>query len=392
MRILILNSDTDEFLRWFYYSAPGLEHASRTEQLKARFDSLYGMADFYSRNFNALGHEAREIFTNNIWLQSAWAREHGMSIGAPALSVLQQDSDFVARLKRALHPHKARLLPIGKRLGLVRTVPDYAKDILLAQVEDFRPDVIINQSIAAIGSETIRQMRASGRILVVQQGIALPDRVDLSPYDFGVSMLPWIVERFRERGLQAEQVHLAFEPSVLDRLGPAPQKEFAVSFVGNIASGHGRRIELLEAIARRFPIALWLPNLKGLADNSPLRAYCKGHAWGREMYNILRRSRIVWNSHINDARNMAGNMRLFEATGVGSFLLTDNQQNLPTLFEPGEEVVAYDTADDCLKQIERYLASGNEREAIARRGQNRTFAQHTYRHRVKQILDLVSRH
>jgi spore maturation protein CgeB len=392
MKILVLNSDTDEFLRWFYQSTPGLEKASYAEQLRARHDTLYGMSDFYSRNFNALGHEAREIFTNNIWLQTAWAREHGVASPTVATSILREDSDLIAWIKRVLHPHKSRLAPIGRWLGLVRTVPDFAKAILLAQVEEMRPDIIINQSLSAIGAETMRLLRANGRTLVIQQGVALPEGVDLSPYDFGVSMLPWVVERFQQQGLHGEQVHLAFEPGLLDRLGPAPSKEFAVSFVGNIASGHGTRIRLLEEIARRFPIALWLPNLKGLSANSPLRKYHKGQVWGREMYDILRRSRIVWNSHIDDARNVAGNLRLFEATGVGSFLMTDSKSNLATLFQPGEEVAAYESADDCLRKIEYFLARDDERERVAHQGQARTLGHHTYRHRVEQILGLVARY
>ena len=40
------------------------------------------------------------------------------------------------------------------------------------------------------------------------------------------------------------------------------------------------------------------------------------------MYNILSRSKISFNRHINVAENNANNMRLYEATGMGSLLLT----------------------------------------------------------------------
>ena len=48
--------------------------------MAARNASLFGVADFYSRNFAALGHPAAEIHVNNPWLQAAWAREHGMAV------------------------------------------------------------------------------------------------------------------------------------------------------------------------------------------------------------------------------------------------------------------------------------------------------------------------
>src|SRR6201994_3136713 len=78
MRILVLNADYPRFLDWFYGRQPDLKMAPYAAQMTARNASLFGVADFYSRNFTALGHAAAEIHVNNPWLQSAWAREHGM--------------------------------------------------------------------------------------------------------------------------------------------------------------------------------------------------------------------------------------------------------------------------------------------------------------------------
>src|SRR6476469_7597840 len=79
MRVLILNGDYPRFLKWLYGRQAGLATASYAEQMAARNASLFGVADFYSRNFQAQGHEAAEIHVNNVWLQSAWARERGMA-------------------------------------------------------------------------------------------------------------------------------------------------------------------------------------------------------------------------------------------------------------------------------------------------------------------------
>jgi spore maturation protein CgeB len=86
----------------------------------------------------------------------------------------------------------------------------------------------------------------------------------------------------------------------------------------------------------------------------------------------------------------AGNMRLFEATGVGAFLLTDFKNNLDTLFEPDREVAVWRSIDDCLDAIDRDLGDDKRRLAIAQAGQARTMAQHTYRHRVAEILGFVN--
>jgi spore maturation protein CgeB len=84
-------------------------------------------------------------------------------------------------------------------------------------------------------------------------------------------------------------------------------------------------------------------------------------------------------------------MRLFEATGVGTFLLTDFKDNLHALFQPDSEVAVWRSVDDCLTAINRHLGDDHCRDEIARAGQTRTFAQHTYRHRAIEILSLVDK-
>jgi spore maturation protein CgeB len=107
------------------------------------------------------------------------------------------------------------------------------------------------------------------------------------------------------------------------------------------------------------------------------------------MYQALRRSKITLNSHIDMAGREAGNMRLFEATGVGAYLLTDFKDNLHTLFAPDREVAVWRSVDDCLGVIDRALGNAESRAVIAAAGQARTMAQHTYRHRAAEILGFV---
>ncbi|MDQ3755068.1 MAG: glycosyltransferase, partial [Acidobacteriota bacterium] len=74
----------------------------------------------------------------------------------------------------------------------------------------------------------------------------------------------------------------------------------------------------------------------------------------------------------------ASNMRLFEATGVGSCLLTDWRANISTLFEPDREVVTYRNAEECIEKATYLLDHESERQQIARAGQRRTLREHTY--------------
>jgi spore maturation protein CgeB len=80
---------------------------------------------------------------------------------------------------------------------------------------------------------------------------------------------------------------------------------------------------------------------------------------------------------------------MYEATGMGAVLLTEAAPNLPDLFEPGREVIAYESPDDLVVQAERLLGDPDERREIAEAGQRRTLSDHTYARRMPRIVELV---
>src|SRR6185437_16040570 len=334
MRILILNTDYPKFLAQLYRENPGLERSGYDVQMVARNDSLFGVADYYSRNFRSLGHEACEIHVNNPHMQGAWARAHGLNVPAPD-AILADGKSLPNRsaLKRMLRPLMAPLLPRLRPYRLAK----WEADILTAQIAEFHPDVILNQEMGYIDNGTLSAIKPPGAKLIGQIAAALPEEKDFGAYDLVISSLPNLVEWFRRRGVPAQINRLAFEPSILDRLGRQPPRDVDVSFVGSLSNVHKGRIRLLEQIARDVGLRIWGNGIERLPANSPLHACYQGEAWGRDMFAVLRRSRITINNHLDLAGPWANNMRLYEATGMGTMLLTDAKQNLAEIFVPGEE-------------------------------------------------------
>jgi hypothetical protein len=293
-------------------------------------------------------------------------------------------------LERAVTPFKPVLRPLARKVGLSPKLDQEAEDILLAQIEEFRPDLVLNQDLFHIDTKLMRRIKEIGKpIAIGQVGIEPSRGEDWSVYDLLISQLPTTVKFFRTLGVRAEVNHLAFEPAVLDVLPVRPAADIDVSFVGSVSVDHLQRIALLEAVAERYDLKLWGNRPQALPASSPLHHCFQGEIWGAEMYQVLRRSRITLNSHIDLAGREAGNMRLFEATGVGAFLLTDFKDNLDTLFAPDREVAVWRSIDDCLKSIDHHLGDDKGRAEIAHAGQARTMAQHTYRHRAIEILGFV---
>jgi hypothetical protein len=391
MRILVLNADYPRFLAWLYRRKPGLENASYAAQMAARNASLFGLADFYSTNFTALGHTAAEIHVNNPWLQAAWAREHGIAVGTPDATAERRA--LPGWIERAVMPFKPMLRPLARTVGLSPKLNAQATEILLAQIEDFRPNLVFNQDVFRVDSKLARRIKDIGSrpFLLGHVGIEPPRGQDWTVYDLMLTQLPRLVQFFRNSGAGAELSHLAFEPRIVDALPECPAEGIEVSFVGSVSVDHQQRIALLESVARKFDLKIWGSHPQALPASSPLHRCFQGEVWGAEMYQVLQRSRITLNSHIDLAGREAGNMRLFEATGVGTFLLTDLKDNLHTLFEPDREVAVWRSIEECLKMIDLYLGDDDGRDRTARAGQARTFAQHTYRHRAAEILNLIDK-
>jgi spore maturation protein CgeB len=107
---------------------------------------------------------------------------------------------------------------------------------------------------------------------------------------------------------------------------------------------------------------------------------------------VLAGARIALNRHIAAANGHANNMRLYEATGVRTMLLTDESEDLDALFEPGREVVTYADPHDLVETARWFLAHEDERAAIASAGRARTLAEHTYAARIAELVSILERY
>jgi spore maturation protein CgeB len=224
-----------------------------------------------------------------------------------------------------------------------------------------------------------------------QHAAPLPEGEDFSCYDLVVSSLPNLVEHFRKMGVPAEPNRLAFEPRVIRRLRNREPKT-PITFVGSMTVYHDGRVRLLESLCKDLDIKIYGNGVDCLPKDSLIPQHYQGEAWGVEMYQILFNSKITVNHHIGMAKSYANNLRLFEATGVGTLLVTDWKKNLHEMFEPGKEVVSYRTPEECVEMIQYYLGHKEEREAIARAGQQRTLKDHTYSNRVQELADIIRKY
>lgn len=116
---------------------------------------------------------------------------------------------------------------------------------------------------------------------------------------------------------------------------------------------------------------------------------CNEALYGLDMYRALKQSKLTFNIHTDVAGNSVANMRLFEATGVGTCLLSDTRENMPDLFEVDKEVVTYSTIDEAVEKVNYLLENEDVRKEIASAGQRRTLKDHTIFNRYQQIDEVI---
>ncbi len=83
------------------------------------------------------------------------------------------------------------------------------------------------------------------------------------------------------------------------------------------------------------------------------------------------------------------NNRTFELAASGACQVVDLKDDLPAIFKPGEEVVAFQDLGDLRRQLDYYLAHPDEARAIGENARRRALAEHTLRHRLEEMLSVI---
>ncbi len=303
--------------------------------------------------------------------------------------------------------HSAGLTP-GKIVGALarRIRPQLNPDIrtrnarLLARAREMRPDVlwivgdntvIYPETIAAIKRETgCIVVYASGTSPIVfshameRQAARLYDLVLVNDFYHGVQWLELGAARMECLPIAATDPDFHHPYALTPEEAAAYQCDIA--FVGTLVPNnlYSRRVEALEAL-RDFDLGIW-----SVHDVPPsLRAHVRGAALGQQMLRVLSGARLTINTH-GDFMRYGGNMRLFEAAGVGVVQIADDLPGNHQWFTPGENIVTYSDNADLRAKVADLLARPDERAALAERARAHVYAHHTYSQRVDRLETLLA--
>jgi SAM-dependent methyltransferase len=347
---LFVNTYYSSFIHKFYSINPEYCEIKYADQKVLIQNTLFGESDFYSSGLVDHGWDADDIIVNCGPLQKKWAQETGTRAD-----------------------------------GL---------EIAINQIKTARPHVVYLQDLNIATNEFLAEIRQYTHIVAGQIASPISKKTDYSKIDIIFTSFPHFVERFRSAGITAYYQPLAFAPKVLNVVPNTEYNDRSIkcSFVGGISEAHRKGYQLLDELADKVPIKFFGYGAELLPPHSRIKQNHFGEVWGKEMFGALTASKITVNRHIDVAENYANNMRLFEATGCGTLLITDHKDNLDDLFEIGQEVVAYRSIGDCVELIKYYLQNPHEANIIASAGRARTLKQHTYSMRMRQTSEILERH
>jgi spore maturation protein CgeB len=327
---------------------------------------------------------------------------------------------------------------LKKRQSESGNITEVRDEFFLNQIQEYNPDVLWIDNLSVTDVTFLRDIRKTVKsvklIICFHCSPFGPKILERLPYiDFVITCTPGLKVYMESLGHRSYFVYHGFDSSIRNRIGTGIQlASDDIVFSGSLSTGpgfHRERIHLLEDIlkadlkvslyvntekqyrimAKQF---LYLINrslkairLEKCIDHFPVLHYGEEKVknypdlilkkklepvFGMEMYNLFANSKIVLNNHLGATGNYAGNMRLFEATGVGSCLLTDYKINNADLFIPGKEIIVYDSINDCIEKARWLLEHDDERKKIALAGQLRTLSSHTVEMRCREIIEIIT--
>lgn len=357
MKFLQLLSTYGEYVREFYVRHPGIAERPYAEQNAKLIHDGYSLVHMFARYLGPFGFETGMIFTDCEPTQKKWMAEQGIALARPT---------------------------------------EWRHEIAARQVNAFRPDILYITEPVFFDRRFLDLLDHRPRLVVAWKAAAIPPTTDWSGFDLIVSNFsPTFARAIQLGARRAEFITPGFPDGLREEL-PDEGKIWDVSFVGSVSSEHRTRNDYLNALAKaqlapgnEFSLGYFLRTAEPEIVPVGIALLNQGTRWGEDMHRILKGSRIALNIGIDLAKGETGNMRMIEATGLGTFLLTEYQDNIRKYFEPGLEVETFTSPGELEEKVRYYLSHDAEREAIARRGRERCLRDFSMSKSARRLVDLI---
>lgn len=256
------------------------------------------------------------------------------------------------------------------------------------------PDLVIVAGQDVVPAEVASDLR-SGRqakwIQLLEDEFTKPDRAaaDAMAFDYVFAGSSGGIKLLERHGIRhAHYLALGCDPSVHKPLRARGVFRANVVFAG---SATGRRERLLGELVE-FGLALWGPGWR----RTGLKDYCRGELPTHEDFvRAYAGATVAVNVHRVGSQDRGGdptgvNRRTFELAAIGVTQVVDARPDLPQHFEEGTEILSYTNAEELKGQVKRAVQEDKYRERLAGNARQKALRQHTYMHRMAELLRVVT--
>ncbi|UOR05913.1 glycosyltransferase [Hymenobacter aerilatus] len=276
-----------------------------------------------------------------------------------------------------------------EKMGFKRFLK-YKNRQLLELVEATKPDVFFTLYGKNHDADTVRELKRRGLPTIcwwLDDPISLAHKyIEPSLYDFFFSNSRGTAAVYRHYEVkEPHYLPVGIDPAIHRPVEGAEQL-YDIVFAGD---WHPTRERVLLELTRHHRLTIIGPWKRRIPEDSPLRPFFLqvGYFTPTEMALLFNQARIVLNVHQWYQRWSYGiNPRLFEASGCRAFQISDAKEEIPALYTPNEEIVLYEDARQLSELCTHYLARPEERARIAEQAYARTLREHTYQHRMQELL------
>jgi spore maturation protein CgeB len=159
-----------------------------------------------------------------------------------------------------------------------------------------------------------------------------------------------------------------------------PFKTILRPLMGNLLKGNF--VEIKKNLKRYEQSTMYHKEINELNKSN------KGPLFGLDMYREMASAAITINIHIDCANNNSGNMRLFEATGMGVCVVTENSENISSLFTLEKEVITCQGEADIIERVIGLKNNISMAHQIGKDAQNKTLSVYTIRSMFESISEV----
>lgn len=368
LRFLEIVTFYPAYLEYFYKKyeyALSLDYDTQIQLFN--FDG-FGISINFVPFLRNLGYETNLIIANNYITQRAWFRENGFKNKislAPTFDYVQNNLFVVAK-----------------------------------QIETLKPDIVFFADTINFHRPFFKNLNYKPKLVIGWRSASISDDLNWSDYDIILSNSKFVLDAAIKLGAKKANEFFPGAPTHFYKLLFSEPKETDLVFIGQLSKEHKKRVTILDYISKHINI---LKNelkdisvefyLSGLPTNSlpkSLAVLNRNKLFGFEMFRKYRRTRICLNVDIDFGKG--GNIRSFEITSVGSFLLTNENEQILNYFIPGKEIETFGSSEELLEKIIFYLKNEEKRENIASAGYKRCNEQHSLENRAKELVELIEKH